>query len=241
MSPHCGCCCSGTRVRALGHCGAGSGCVCRLCAGSPPAAHPRRRRADRNRHRASRAFRGAGVGKTCFMLRFAEDTFQRSFITTVGVDYKHKHVTIDGKRIRLAVCGDCAGQVPRKSARGACGPPDSERPPRASRPSPSRSRSGTRRGRSDSGQSRARICVALRSAWRRRRFRTVRSSGFADRSPPPRPQGILLMYDVTDRRSFNHVHRWMQQIEQVRHVAHGRRRGGWRIRPCDRAPSVRRL
>lgn len=55
------------------------------------------------------------------MLRFANDTFQTSFITTVGVDYKHKHVTVDGQRIRLAVCGGQARKTPLRSARAACG------------------------------------------------------------------------------------------------------------------------
>ncbi len=34
--------------------------------------------------RASRAAPGAGVGKSCLLLRFAEDSFTSSFITTIG-------------------------------------------------------------------------------------------------------------------------------------------------------------
>lgn len=42
--------------------------------------------------------------------------------------------------------------------------------------------------------------------------------------PARTAQGIFLVYDITDRRSFNHVHQWMRQIDQVRGVGRGRRR-----------------
>lgn len=32
----------------------------------------------------------SGVGKTAFLLRFAEDRFQSSYVPTVGVDFKLK-------------------------------------------------------------------------------------------------------------------------------------------------------
>jgi GTPase SAR1 family protein len=38
-----------------------------------------------------------GVGKSCLMMRFADDTFTASFITTIGIDFKTKVVDVDGE------------------------------------------------------------------------------------------------------------------------------------------------
>ena len=43
----------------------------------------------------------SGVGKSCLLLRFAEDTYTESFISTIGVDFKIRTVEIDGKIIKL--------------------------------------------------------------------------------------------------------------------------------------------
>ncbi|KAG7672076.1 hypothetical protein KSW81_004959 [Nannochloris sp. 'desiccata'] len=43
------------------------------------------------------------------MLRFAEDSFTSSFITTIGIDFKIKKVLIDGKWVKLQIW-DTAGQ-----------------------------------------------------------------------------------------------------------------------------------
>ena len=80
----------------------------------------------------------SGVGKTCLLLRYANDSFSPTFITTIGIDFKIKNVEIEGKRIKLQIW-DTAGQE---------------------------------------------------------RFRTITTSYFRG------AQGILLVYDVTDRRSF---------------------------------------
>ena len=42
----------------------------------------------------------SGVGKSCLLLRFAEDTYTESFISTIGVDFKIRTVEIDGKIIK---------------------------------------------------------------------------------------------------------------------------------------------
>jgi len=39
----------------------------------------------------------SGVGKTAIMLQFSENTFSETFITTVGIDYKYKFVTLTNK------------------------------------------------------------------------------------------------------------------------------------------------
>jgi Ras-related protein Rab-8A len=92
----------------------------------------------------------SGVGKTCLLLRYANDSFSPTFITTIGIDFKIKNVEVDGTRIKLQIW-DTAGQE---------------------------------------------------------RFRTITTSYFRG------AQGILLVYDVTDRRSFESIRNWISQIQQ---------------------------
>jgi len=91
-----------------------------------------------------------GVGKTCLLLRYANDSFSPTFITTIGIDFKIKNIDIDNKKIKLQIW-DTAGQE---------------------------------------------------------RFRTITTSYFRG------AQGILLVYDVTDRRSFESIRNWISQIQQ---------------------------
>jgi len=51
----------------------------------------------------------SGVGKSCLLLRFSDDSFTPSFITTIGIDFKIKTIELDGKRIKLQIW-DTAGQ-----------------------------------------------------------------------------------------------------------------------------------
>jgi len=51
----------------------------------------------------------SGVGKSCLLLRFSDDAFNTSFITTIGIDFKIRTVEIDGKRCKLQIW-DTAGQ-----------------------------------------------------------------------------------------------------------------------------------
>lgn len=44
-----------------------------------------------------------GVGKSSLLLRFADNTFSNSYITTIGVDFKIRTVDIDGKRVKLQI------------------------------------------------------------------------------------------------------------------------------------------
>ncbi|KAJ3254504.1 GTP-binding protein [Boothiomyces macroporosus] len=50
-----------------------------------------------------------GVGKSCLLLRFSDDSFTPSFITTIGIDFKIRTIDLDGKRIKLQIW-DTAGQ-----------------------------------------------------------------------------------------------------------------------------------
>ncbi|NXN07006.1 RAB13 protein, partial [Indicator maculatus] len=45
----------------------------------------------------------SGVGKTCLIIRFAEDNFTSTYISTIGIDFKIRTVDIDGKKIKLQV------------------------------------------------------------------------------------------------------------------------------------------
>jgi len=90
----------------------------------------------------------SGVGKSCVLLRFAENTFNESFISTVGVDFKFRTVEIDGKMVKLQIW-DTAGQE---------------------------------------------------------RFRTITSSFYRGAN------GILLVFDVTDKKSFQRIEAWVTQI-----------------------------
>jgi len=91
----------------------------------------------------------SGVGKTCLLLRYANDSFSPTFITTIGIDFKIKNIQLDGKRIKLQIW-DTAGQE---------------------------------------------------------RFRTITTSYFRG------AQGIILVYDVTDRQTFASIRNWIAQIQ----------------------------
>ncbi|KAK8791287.1 hypothetical protein WA171_002234, partial [Blastocystis sp. BT1] len=92
----------------------------------------------------------SGVGKTCLLMQYASNTFIKTFITTIGIDFKIKTVNVCGKTVKLQIW-DTAGQE---------------------------------------------------------RFRTITTSYVRG------SEGILLVYDVTDRNSFESISSWMEQISQ---------------------------
>jgi len=51
----------------------------------------------------------SGVGKSCLLLRFADDKWTDSYISTIGVDFKIRTIELDQKTIKLQIW-DTAGQ-----------------------------------------------------------------------------------------------------------------------------------
>ncbi|UJR30732.1 hypothetical protein I4U23_018252 [Adineta vaga] len=46
----------------------------------------------------------SGVGKTCLLVRFKDDTFlSGSFIATVGIDFRNKIIVINNKQVKLQI------------------------------------------------------------------------------------------------------------------------------------------
>ena len=102
----------------------------------------------------------SGVGKSCLLLRFADDAYTDAYITTIGVDFKIRTIELDGKTIKLQIVrgeglGACGSAPPLARARAA--------PLTPSTPHPSLPlvvRSGTLRGRSASAPSPAATTAA---------------------------------------------------------------------------------
>ena len=45
----------------------------------------------------------SGVGKSCILLRFADDKFNENFYATIGVDFRFKNINIDNKSVKLQI------------------------------------------------------------------------------------------------------------------------------------------
>mmetsp|Transcript_4665 Transcript_4665/g.10029 ORF Transcript_4665/g.10029 Transcript_4665/m.10029 type:complete len:206 (+) Transcript_4665:150-767(+) len=51
----------------------------------------------------------SGVGKSCLLLRFADNAFTESYISTIGVDFRFRTVKVDKNTVKLQIW-DTAGQ-----------------------------------------------------------------------------------------------------------------------------------
>ena len=92
----------------------------------------------------------AGVGKTSLMWRFSEDVFNKTYISTIGIDFKLRTIEVEGKRVRLQIW-DTAGQE---------------------------------------------------------RFHAISVSYYRSAI------GIMLVYDITSRRSFENIAKWLRNIDE---------------------------
>jgi small GTP-binding protein len=92
----------------------------------------------------------SAVGKTCILLRFTDNKFLKTHLTTIGIDYKSKTIKVKDFSVKLKIW-DTAGQE---------------------------------------------------------RFRNITQQYYKG------ADGILLVYDVTERNSFEKVREWMRNIQQ---------------------------
>ena len=92
----------------------------------------------------------SGVGKSSLLSRFTDNYFPLFLMGTAGIDFKHKYITINDKRIKLEIF-DTAGQE---------------------------------------------------------RFRSITTNYYNG------VMGIILVYDISDRISFEDVNKWMSQIKE---------------------------
>jgi len=91
----------------------------------------------------------SGVGKSCLLLRFADQTFSESYISTIGVDFKIRTIQLNDKTVKLQIW-DTAGQE---------------------------------------------------------RFRTLTPSYYRG------GQGIICVYDVSSRSSFDNLDHWLLEVD----------------------------
>ena len=93
----------------------------------------------------------SSVGKTCFLMRYSDNTFQEIHMSTIGLDYKLKNVQLDDGKIVKIQIWDTAGQD---------------------------------------------------------RFRSITKNYYKG------AHGIILIYDVTSRKTFENVKNWVSQIKE---------------------------
>ena len=57
----------------------------------------------------------SGVGKTCLLVRFKDDTFlSSSFIATVGIDFRAKTIMLNNKEVKLQIYDTVRIQMKQK-------------------------------------------------------------------------------------------------------------------------------
>ena len=92
----------------------------------------------------------SSVGKTCFLKRYIDNTFQDAYLSTIGFDFKIKYVTLkSGKQVKIQLW-DTAGQE---------------------------------------------------------RFRTIAKSYYKG------AHGIILIYDVTVKKTYENIRKWLNEIK----------------------------
>lgn len=92
----------------------------------------------------------SSVGKSCMLMRYADNKFTSNFFNTIGVDFKMKNFVLDNQQIQLKIW-DTAGQE---------------------------------------------------------RFRTITCNYYHG------AHGIIVVYDITDRQSFESIREWMGEVRK---------------------------
>ena len=91
------------------------------------------------------------VGKSCFLTRYADNTYKEDYLSTIGMDYKIKNYELEDGRIIKLYIWDTAGQD---------------------------------------------------------KFRSITSNFYKG------ADGIILIYDITDKKTFNSVRNWINNIQE---------------------------
>ena len=126
----------------------------------------------------------AGVGKTCLLLRYANNSFSPTFITTIGIDFKIKTISVDDKRIKLQV------RAARPAALHTAPARSTTQHPRTAHPANSFP------------------CTQIWDTAGQERFRTITTSYFRG------AHGILLVFDLTDKGSYQSIQAWLGEIQK---------------------------
>ena len=93
------------------------------------------------------------VGKTTFIIRYTENTFKASYLTTLGIDYKTKLITLENNKSYNINFFDTAGQ----------------------------------------------------EKYRSLAINVIKNA-----------HGVILMYDVTDEKSFEAISKWMKDVIDIK-------------------------
>jgi hypothetical protein len=61
--------------------------------------------------------------QSCLLLRFADDTYTESYISTIGVDFKIRTIELEGKTVKLQIVSTQSSALPQRLGVVAPSPP----------------------------------------------------------------------------------------------------------------------
>ncbi|XP_045848496.1 ras-related protein Rab-26 isoform X4 [Meles meles] len=163
----------------------------------------------------------SGVGKTCLLVRFKDGAFLAgTFISTVGIDFRNKVLDVDGAKVKLQIWDtagqerfrsvthayyrDAHGELAGMGAGASPGKQDTARPPGALLPWP------LLRGKCPGG-AQGRQCGGCDACGCGRQEGAVDPGGVLTGPPPP---ALLLLYDVTNKASFDNIQAWLTETQE---------------------------
>jgi len=150
----------------------------------------------------------SGVGKSCLLLRFADDTYTESHISTIGVDFVRPALPLAAPHplARATPRGGC--QAHRSSgmrARAPCGGHGCD--DAAARRRRARSPPASQKIRTIQLDGKT-IKLQIWDTAGQERFRTITSSYYRG------AHGIIVVYDTTDSETYEHVKTWLHEIDR---------------------------